>query len=163
MRTRTIVRSAAGARPRSRGAFTLIEMLVVIVFMGLMTLMLAPRLSRASRAVNARAAAVDLTARLAMARQSAISRGDESVVHYASNMVWVTVDSNGTQALLRDTLRLDQKYGVFVAASIDTIRYNTRGFARLSASQTYQLTNIDEVQTVCVTAAGLVLPRGCIL
>jgi Tfp pilus assembly protein FimT len=149
--------------PIRRAAFTLIELLTIIVFMGLILTITAPRLARTSRDIKVRSAAVDLSARLTLARQAAISRGGESVLHYASDKVWVTVDSSGTQRLLRDTLFLAQRYGVTVSASMDTIRYNTRGFARLGSSQTFAVTKAGTTHTVCVTAGGLVLSRGCTL
>jgi Tfp pilus assembly protein FimT len=163
MRAAVAFRHQIVLAPVRRAAFTLIELLTIIVFMGLILVITAPRLSRTSRDIKVRSAAVDLSARLALARQAAISHGGESVLHYAGEKVWVTVDSSGTQLLLRDTLFLAQRYGVTVAASMDTIRYNTRGFARLGSSQTFALTKAGTTQTVCVTAGGLVLSRGCTL
>jgi Tfp pilus assembly protein FimT len=138
-------------------------MLTIVVMVGMLLLIAAPRLSRASRAVNVQAAAVDVTSRLSMARQTAISRGGESIVRRSGNKLWVDVDQNGTFTLLRDTLFLGQRYGVSVSATMDTIRYNTRGFARLGSSQSFQITKQGDTRTVCVTASGLVLPRGCTL
>jgi Tfp pilus assembly protein FimT len=138
-------------------------MLTIVVMVGMLLLIAAPRLSRASRAVSVQSAAVDITSRLSMARQTAISRGSESILRRSGNKLWVDVDQNGTFTLLRDTLFLEQRYGVSVTATMDTIRYNTRGFARLGASQRFQVTRNGDTHTVCVTSSGLVLPRGCTL
>jgi Tfp pilus assembly protein FimT len=138
-------------------------MLTIVVMIGMLLLIAAPRLSRASRTVNVQSAAVDITSRLSMARQTAISRGGESIVRRSGNKLWVDVDQNGSFTLLRDTLFLEQRYGVSLSATMDTIRYNTRGFARLGASQRFQVTRHGETRTVCVMASGLVLPRGCTL
>ena len=138
-------------------------MLTIVVMIGMLLLIAAPRLSRAARTANVQSAAVDINSRLAMARQNAISRGSESILRRSGNKLWVDVDQNGTFTLLRDTLFLEQRYGVSLTATMDTIRYNTRGFARLGASQTFQVTKNGETHTVCVTASGLVLPRGCTL
>ena len=163
MRISQSTRRRAEWTPRSRTAFTLIEMLSVIVMIGLVLMIAAPRLSLTSRAIKVQSAAVDLTARLSMARQSAISRGAESVLHLSANKVWVTVDLNGTHTLLKDTLFLQHRYGVSVVASMDTIRYNNRGFAKLGANQTFQITKEGDARTVCVTAGGQVLRHGCTL
>lgn len=163
MRITPTARRRAEWTPRPRTAFTLIEMLSIVVIIGIMLAIAAPRLSLTSRAIKVQSAAVDLSARLTMARQSAISRGAESMLHHSANKVWVTVNYNGVQTLLKDTLFLRDRYGVSVAASMDTIRYNSRGFAKLGASQTFRISKDGDARTVCVTAGGQVLPRGCAL
>jgi prepilin-type N-terminal cleavage/methylation domain-containing protein len=148
-----------------RRGFTLIEMLVVIVMTALILTIVAPKLSAVTTSTSVRSAAFELANRVALARQVAIRRGASTAFHYDANKVWVTSDQNGTQTLVGDTLYLAKKYNVSVVSSRDTnsIVYSTRGFASLGSSATYAVARSGVTQTVCVTAAGLVLSRGCTL
>ena len=143
---------------------TLIELLVVVVMAALILMMVAPRLRAVTTSSNVRSASADIASRIAIARQSAIRRGKDAVFHYAGNKAWVmVVNQGGSMSTLGDTVFLATKYGVSMTASADSIRYNARGFASLGSSQTFELSKSGVTQTVCVTAAGLVLQRGCTL
>ena len=148
----------------ARSAMTLIELLVVIVMTALILMMLAPRLRAVTTSADVRSASADVATRITIARQSAIRRGRDAVFHYAGTKAWtMIVNSGGTMTALGDTVFLTSKYGVSMATSVDSIRYNARGFANLGSSQTFELSKLGVTQTVCVTAAGLVLQRGCTL
>jgi prepilin-type N-terminal cleavage/methylation domain-containing protein len=156
------------ARPRrtvagARAGFTLMEMLLVISVSSLMLAIAGPRMVRTMARENVRAASVQLTERLVIARQTAIRRNGGAVLHVASGKVWVAAD-NGTATPLPvgDTLYLS-RFGVTATASIDTVRFDARGFSNLGASQTFVVTKDSQSQTVCVTAAGLMLGEGCTL
>jgi Tfp pilus assembly protein FimT len=150
-------------RVGTRRGMTLIELLLVIVTTSLILAILAPRMSVVATSASVQSAAFDMANRIAFARQVAIRRGTSTVFHHASNKAWVTTDQSGTQTVVGDTLFLAEKYNVSVTSSVDTIRYSARGFASLGSSQTYQLVRSGKTQTVCVSAAGLVLSRGCTL
>lgn len=153
-----------GAVCRRRAGFTLTELLIVVAMMGTVLAIIGPRITRTMLAAHVRSASVDLTARLALARQTAIKRNTGAVFHVASGKAWVSADVSGGTLLIGDTLSLDDRYGVSVTASIDTVRYNARGFAALGSSQTFDVAKSGaSTQTVCVTAAGLILSQGCTL
>jgi Tfp pilus assembly protein FimT len=135
----------------------------VIVMMALILMILAPRLSGVTTSASVQSASFEVANRIALARQVAIRRGVPTVFHQTSNKVWLTTDQSGTQTVYGDTLFVQQKYNVSVTSTMDTIRYSARGFASLGASQTFELVRSGKTQTVCVTAAGLVLSRGCTL
>lgn len=153
------VRRAAFGRP----GFSLIEMLIVIVVMGVVLSFTAPRLKGATTSVNVRGAASELTNRIATARQTAIRRGSDAILHVSDNKAWLMVDTKGVQSVVGDTLFFVMKYGSYVTASVDTIRYNSRGLTNLGTGETYSITRNGVTQTVCVTGAGLVLRQGCSL
>jgi Tfp pilus assembly protein FimT len=157
-------RPSNSSRRFARQAMTLIELLVVIVMTSLILMMVAPRLRGATTSANVHSASADIATRITIARQSAIRRGRDAVFHYSGTKAWtMIVNSNGTMTALGDTVFLTSKYGVSMTPSVDSIRYNARGFANLGSSQTFQLSKSGVSQTVCVTAAGLVLQRGCTL
>jgi type IV fimbrial biogenesis protein FimT len=158
---RTPSRSAA---VRRRRGFTLAEMMIVISVMSLMLAIAGPKLNRTMLQANVRSASVELQARLALARQVAIRRGSGAVLHVSANKAWVDVDQNGGPVILRDTLFLADKYGVALSYSgADSVRYDARGYATLTADQTFSVSKSSISQTVCVTAAGLLLSGGCTL
>jgi len=157
-------RPSSRSRHRARQAMTLIELLVVIVMTALILMMVAPRLRAVTTNADVRAASGDVATRITIARQAAIRRGRDAVFHYAGTKAWtMIVNSNGTMTALGDTVFLTSKYGVSMTTSVDSIRYNARGFANLGSSQTFDITKSGVSQTVCVTAAGLVLQHGCTL
>ena len=144
-----------------RQGLTLVELLLVIVVMGVILMVTAPKLSGITTNVNVRGASPELTRRLAIARQTAIRRGSVAVLHVAGDKAWLMVDNKGTQSVVGDTLRFADKYRVTVTATLDSVRYNARGFANLGSTQTFTIVKDDVTEKVCVTGSGMMLGRGC--
>lgn len=156
------MRTRINARALRRG-LTLVELLLVIVIMGVVMMITAPKLRGIGTSTNLRSASQELTTRLAMTRQAAIRRGAVAVLHLQNDKVWLMIEKNGSQTVSGDTLRLVKKYGVYLTASIDTVRYNARGVASMGSTQTFTVTKDGATQKVCVTGAGMMLGRGCSL
>lgn len=146
-----------------RRGVSIAELLIVIIMMAVIMSMAAPKIEGMRNSTNVHSASFDMANRITIARQVAIRRGAETVFHATANKTWINIDQNGSQTIIGDTLFLAQKYNVALTSSVDTIRYSTRGFASLGSSQTYQVARSGVTQTVCVTAAGFVLSRGCTL
>ncbi len=144
-----------------RRGLTLIELLLVIVIMGVVMMVTAPKLRGITTNVNLRGASQELTTRLVIARQTAIRRGSVAVLHVANDKAWLMVDNKGTQSVVGDTLRFVDKYHVYVTATLDSIRYNPRGFASLGSTQTFTIVKDGVTEQVCVTGMGMMLGRGC--
>src|SRR5689334_18314250 len=79
-----------------RAGFTLMEMLLVISVSSLMLAIAGPRMIRTMARENVRAASVQVTERLAIARQTAIRRNRGATFHIQSNKAWVSADYNGS-------------------------------------------------------------------
>ena len=156
-------RQSRGASRGLRAGFSIPELVVVMSIISIVLAMAGPKVTATIVAANVQSANVEMTARLATARQAAIRRGRGAVFHVSGNKAWVSVDNTGGAELLRDTLFLDDKYGVAATASIDSVRYDARGFANLAASQTFAVSKGGVARTVCVSAAGLILTGGCTL
>lgn len=146
-----------------RRGFSLMELLIVVSMMSLIFAMAMPRVKAATNVASVNAASNELGTRLAMARQAAIRRGAPAVFRVSGNKAWVTVDQNGTPVVFRDTLFLSTRYNVVASATVDSVRYDARGFALLGASQQFNVERGGVTSTVCVTAGGVVLPHGCTL
>lgn len=156
---------SVSARPGVRGGFTLPELLIVIAMMSIMLSIAGPKINRTMIQASVRSAAVEITARITIARQAAIRRGTGAAFNMdaARTKVWVNVDQkNGTPLLLGDTLFLQQKYGVTGSGTIDAIQYDARGFANLPSDQSFGVAKGSVSKSVCVTAAGFIL-SGCTL
>ena len=150
------------ARALRRG-LTLVELLLVIVIMGVVMMITAPKLRGIGTSTSLRSASQELTTRLAMTRQVAIRRGAVAVLRLENDKVWLMVEKNGVETVSGDTLRLATKYGVYLTPSTNMVRYNPRGVASLGSTQTFTLTKDGSTQKVCVTGAGMMLGRGCSL
>ena len=156
------VHTRMNARALRRG-LTLVELLLVIVIMGVIMMITAPKLRGISTNTSLRSASQELTMRLALARQTAIRRGAVAVLHLSNDKAWLMIEKNGSQSVSGDTLRFVKKYGVYLSATIDTVRYNPRGVASMGSTQTFTVTKDGATQKVCVTGAGMMLGRGCSL
>lgn len=148
---------------RRRAGMTLMEVMIVVSTMMLVTAIALPRLGEVRTSANVQSAATEVAGRIQMARQAAIRRGAGAVFHHAGGKAWVTVDKSGASIVIGDTLRLNQKYGASLTAAVDSVRYTSRGFAKLGTSQTFAISRYGVSQSVCITAAGLVMSRGCTL
>ena len=126
-----------GAQP----AFTLIEMLVVLVIIGAMLAIALRPLNRQRQVINARSARVAASQGLALARSAAVARGCTAVFHLnvvatPNGKMWVTACKAmtvGRAGAAVDTLgridTLNTRFGVTVTGTADSVRYDARGFS----------------------------------
>lgn len=148
-----------------RQGFTLIEMLLVIVFLGLISAIAYPRLKAPAAGLSVRSALQQTSEMLVVARTAAVQSGAETRFIRNGNVLRTVMDSSGTWITLaaRDLYTM---HGVTVAVSgtapKDTIRFDARGIAiGLTASQTIKFTNSTAIDSVCVTRIGKVTRGGC--
>lgn len=121
---------------RSRGGFTLVETLVVVVLLGLIVLIGFPRISSAMVRNDLRGARTTLVNLVAAARAASVQSNRLTWIKFEGNRAHViarprlTVGGGGdvdTLGAVRDFTAL---YGVAVApeAGLDSIRFDPRGF-----------------------------------
>lgn len=148
----------------NRKAFTLIELMIVIVLVGILTIATAPTGRRIMVNNAMRSAKQEVAATLAVARASAIHNGRPTRFVRTSNVVHVRLET-GTQF---DTVGVPldvSEHRVSLAMSPDTIRFDPRGFAPGigSAYQTIQLSRAGRTDSVCVTRFGRIITEGTCL
>jgi prepilin-type N-terminal cleavage/methylation domain-containing protein len=126
----------------TKRGFTLIEMIIVLLLMGVIGAMLFPRLRDAFEKTNVRGARAALGTLAAKARATAVARGCRSALHFSSGAdgsVWVTVCKVNTAAGI-DTLggveHLASRFNVLLTASRDSVVYAPSGVS------------FDNVQTI---------------
>jgi prepilin-type N-terminal cleavage/methylation domain-containing protein len=147
--------------PRRRAGFTFVEVLVVFVLFGLIAAMAAPHFDYMRSASNVRSAKDQLAAYVTVARAASIRRGKPAEFHASGNSMWVTVDSSGTQVSLARTVYLDSTFKVTLTPPVPVVRFDSRGFSSLAASQNFVIARDAVSDTVCVTRVGIIIRKGC--
>ena len=152
---------------RSRQAYTLTEMLIVVVMVGALTLFAIPKFAVLVDRNKLSAAREEITAAIATARSSAIQKGRTATLRISNNQMWVTVgNANGIGTMtVVPTKSLSSMYNVSLTASDTTIVYDIRGFAnpRLATTGKFVLVKGSRRDSVCITTTGQIMPRRCSL
>lgn len=148
-----------------RSGFTLLELLIVIIVMGMLGMFAYPRLRGSTTGIQVRSARQQTQEMLVVARAAAVQNGSEARFIRAGNVVRVTVDSSGTFVTLT-TRDLYTEHGVSVevggAAPRDTVRFDSRGLAiGLTGASTIRFTKSTTRDSVCVSKMGKVARTGC--
>jgi prepilin-type N-terminal cleavage/methylation domain-containing protein len=152
--------------------FTLVELCVVLVVVGVMLTIALRPLNTQRLKMNARSARVVAAQGLALTRSSAISRGCATVFHLqVSNSVtvpngkmWVTAckaTTIGRAGASVDTLgridTLSQRFGVTVSGTADSIIYDSRGFSANNTSGAFAFSaGTGARDTLTITPLGRV-------
>ena len=130
-----------------RNGFTLVEMVMIIVIMGIMMMMMFPKMQGWSARADAQGARTSVTALLARARAAAVSSNRQVTVTFASARGLATASPRlsgaGTVDTIGSPLSLDLQYGVTMTPDNWSVTYDPRGIG----------TNID-TWTVTATKSG---------
>jgi prepilin-type N-terminal cleavage/methylation domain-containing protein len=117
----------------NRSGFTVIELAIVVLIMGMVMMMAYPRIRGALAGQNVRSARAATQTYVVKARAAAVQRGCTGVFHMPSDgRVWVTVcrlvpAAGSTVDTLGPVEALGARYNVSVAPSQDSIRFDSRG------------------------------------
>src|SRR5713226_4347864 len=124
--------ASGGVIVHRRSGFTTIELLIVIVLIGAITVITFPKIRQTLDKTSVRAARVDVTTFTALARAAAVRRGCRGVIHFAygaQSSVWVTVCPRlaagaGTVASIDN---LENRYSVSLTSTSDSLQFDPRG------------------------------------
>lgn len=128
---------------RGRAGFTLVELLVVLLLMGLVLSMVGPRFAGSIRYFTARSATSQVVADLSLARTQAVREGRTVSLRILNATQYrVTVDNpDGTQAREVKNVTLDGAgRGVALAPVGTRIAFDSRGMRRTDAGVGTQVT-----------------------
>ena len=133
----------------SRG-FTLIELIVVVMVIGVVIGISAPRVKDGMEKINVREAKVSMANFVARARGSAVARGCQSTLNMTTGIagkVWVTSCKTGDlgRTTAVDTVgnveQIASKYGVNLSSTTNTITFDRLGIETpFGAFQTIKVT-----------------------
>jgi prepilin-type N-terminal cleavage/methylation domain-containing protein len=134
---------------RNQRGFTLIELIVVVMVIGVVIGIAAPRVKDGMEKINVREAKVSVANYVARARGSAVARGCQSTLNMTSGTtgrIWVTSCKSGDfgRTVAIDTVgtveQLATRYGVNLSYTTPTITFDRRGIATAFAFQTIRVT-----------------------
>jgi len=146
----------------ARKGFTLMETLLVIVILGIVALLGYPRMSAGMTSASVRGARTTLINLLAKARTAATQ---------ANRITLVKIEGNNAFVLMRprllpgagdaDTLgaveRLGASYGVTIAATVDSVRFDPRGLGTgFGTGTTFLVSRNGSTDTIRVDGLGRV-------
>lgn len=150
------------SRERAAG-FTMIELLIVFVVLGLMLTFSVRAVRGTWVAASRRSASRDVTAYLVRGRATAVQQSRAAWIVRSGNVLKILVDSSGTPVQLGTTIDFMQKYGAILGASPkDTVQFDPRGFAvNITLAPKFILGLGGRADTVCVTGLGRITTRSC--
>jgi prepilin-type N-terminal cleavage/methylation domain-containing protein len=142
--------------------FTLIEMLIVVVIIGLVSLIALPRLNRAFAQSNVLSAKARLSALYNAARATAVSNNQTATLRMNGNQVMVyatprhklPVGANTLDTIVRPT-DLSTSFGVTLSGGYDSVRVASSGLGMDSA--VIVLTKYTAIDTLYISRYGRVL------
>jgi len=167
MGTRLIPKQGSRLSLDRRAGFTMLELMVVIIVIGVMTAFMIKPIAGAFAQSSRRSATREVATYLLRARTIAVQQSRASELVRSGNVLKIRVDSSGTKVQLGTTRDLGQVYGVALTATsglaTDTIRFDTRGFSGNAANLPKIIITRSGagVDTLCITGLGRVSSRGC--
>jgi prepilin-type N-terminal cleavage/methylation domain-containing protein len=118
-----------------RLGFTLMEILMVLVVVGLIVAMTLPKIHSALQKTNVRSARIAFGSFAALTRAAAVQRGCVATLNFttgSAGKVWVTacrVSGSGAVDTIGSVEPLATRYGVSMSSSGASLRYDPRGLS----------------------------------
>jgi prepilin-type N-terminal cleavage/methylation domain-containing protein len=157
--------AAAGGTVSHRKGFTLIEMLIVIMIIGILVLIGYPKVSRAMATTNVRGARTTIVNMIAKARAVATQSNRQSAqLEFVGNSVLVTAQPraslvNGTKDTVAGVQNLNTIYGVTVnTGGIAAVVFDPRGIGTgfNSTGSDILISKSGKTQTIHIDMLGRV-------
>jgi prepilin-type N-terminal cleavage/methylation domain-containing protein len=145
---------------RKQRGFSLIEMLVVVVVLGVATLIGLPRIGAGMNKANVRGARTTLINLLSRTRIAATETNRITVLKVEGNNVSILLRPRrlpgaGDADTLGEVMRLGDAYGVTITAPIDSVRFDPRGLAAgFGSGTTFLLTRNGVSDSVRIDGLG---------
>lgn len=148
---------------RDLRGFTLVEMLIAVLVMGIVTAIGAPKLGAIRDNASVQSAAQQVGAYVATTRAAAIRRGLRANFKTNADSMWIEIQQPGGPELIAPRIPLKETFNVTMTSTTDSIVFDARGFAiNLAGTQKYIVTRSSKSDSICVTRLGMV-SRGCTL
>jgi prepilin-type N-terminal cleavage/methylation domain-containing protein len=147
----------------TRRGFTLLEVAIVVVLMGIMGGYAAPRLFQARTRASARSASQAVVSQLARTRDIAARRRIATRVVLSSTTLRAYGTINGVEQEVLPPLNLTTEYGATLTSGKPEIRFDTRGFASgLTGHVEVSTYHGSSYSKLCISRYGNVRLGGCL-
>ena len=148
---------------KNRRGFSLVELTVAVAFVGVLSALVAPKVSEANDQNNILAAKRVVVTHFSSAQSSAVQRGRSVKVTIENDSIWLTlVRASGDSAIT--SKRSLAALGADVETTVASVTYDSRGFATglpLTGAKVL-FHGIGVSDSLCVTRTGMVLRKGCL-
>jgi type II secretory pathway pseudopilin PulG len=146
----------------------MIEILLVVAIIGVIVTLVSPRVSEIRAKSGLRASRQLLTTAFAAARAAALQKGKTSTLTLTATSASVSVLSGltGNPVTILGPLRFDKELNSSVSAVTGasmTVSFDSRGLVTPmpGSISKYRIANGVFADTVCISPAGIILPKGC--
>ncbi len=145
----------------NRRGFSMIELMVVIVMVGIMMLIGYPKIQSQLGRSELRAAASRVSAVYAQGRANAIQTGRTTTLNMGSNALWLTVDAGGTLDTVGVVQYLDSLYKttLTVSSGVTSLDIDARGIINPPLAADVELTVARDGydKTITITRYGRIV------
>ncbi len=155
---------------RRRRGFTLPEVLIVILLLGVLAAMVVPAISDLRTRSGLRSARQLVLASLSAARAASIQKGKTATLSLVGGTLTVTARSGllSEEVQMQGPVNLSRVTGAVIAplnGAPTQLVYDARGLVTpvQSSISRYELRMGSRADTVCITGAGTIMPKGCVL
>jgi len=148
---------------RSRTGFSLVEMLMVVVIIGIVVGFGLPKFASMRNSGKIGAAKIHLSSSITTARAAAIQNGRAARWNLTGNRVTITaLNGAGTYVNINAPAGFDSLYKVQLRSTQATIDFDARGIASNMAGTGKIYVVGTTTDSVCITRLGVVLRHGCL-
>jgi len=152
-------------RHRRKG-FSLLELLIVFVLVGVMSTIAWPRMGRMRESYRVQSAKQQVMAAITTARAAAVQKGRTARFRVSGNVISAVVRtgaSESTYVVRAKDLQREFSVTLEPQAPGDTVvTWEARGFGRITdAPLVIRIRSATKTDSVCVGAIGQLMPRGC--
>jgi Tfp pilus assembly protein FimT len=146
----------------------MIEILMVTVMIGVMVAIAVPKFATTRETGALRATRQVLASTFSAARAAAIQKGQTATLTLTETSATVSVltGSQSQSVVVYGPIRFNSSMGTNITpldGAPTVITYDVRGLAspRLDDVTRYEVRSASRRDTVCVSATGFILPKGC--
>jgi prepilin-type N-terminal cleavage/methylation domain-containing protein len=143
-----------------RKGFTLIEIIMVLVIMGIVMMMALPKYGTMNDRNQMRSAKDGLAARISAARAVAVASGKPSTFAIVGDSMTVSLLSNGVSSTKGAVVNLYRQFGVHMTSGNANVVFDGRGMANQTALK-LKFTRGSISDSLCVSKLGLINRHGC--
>jgi prepilin-type N-terminal cleavage/methylation domain-containing protein len=144
-----------------RGGFTTIELMIVLVIIGVLSVFAVPKMSALSSSANLHSATRTVATMLTQARAAAIQNGRTTRFVRSGSTILVTLDRPGGVDTVAAPSDLFVQHGVALSGPL-VIQFNPRGFAEGSTrNERIVVANSTSSQSVCIKGLSKIAIQDC--